>query len=473
MNKYYIIILISSVCLMLNCNKEKQTNFKQQNKFSKADVLADLAFLKSSLEDTHINLYAYVTKTEFEENYSNVKSDIKKDSFGVLETTKIFQKIVSKVNNAHTRIPFPVQEYISFAKNDGTIFPLEIVIEEGKVLIRKNWSNNSEIKVGNQLTSINKVSIDKILDKIYAQISAERLYFKNAQLENLTLPRLYWLVFGEEKTFEITIIQKDQKRIVKLEAIKAMESYEMKREDILKHNRLLKILSNEVTYIRPGDFGGDFEKYKHFIDSSFVEIKNKENLIIDLRNHSGGDDKFGDYLVSYIADKPFRWTSKFQLKTSFLLKQNTRKTKDTTQQYWKTILEHRNGEIYDYNFDLYQPQTLHKRYLGKVYVLINRQSYSQSTVTAAQIQDYGFATLVGEETAEYPNLYASIFNYKLPRTNISVDVSKGKISRLNDTIDSYKGVVPQIIIKDHLLDEKDEILEELVKKIKSSKDTKQ
>jgi len=180
MNKYYIIILIFSVCLMLNCNKEKQTNFKAQNKFSKADVLTDLAFLKSSLEDTHINLYAYVTKTEFEENYTNVKNDIKKDSFGVLETTKIFQKIVSKVNNAHTRIPFPVQEYISFAKNGGTIFPLEIVIEEGKVLIRKNWSNNSGIKVGDQLTSINKVSIDKILEKIYTQISAEHLYLKNA-----------------------------------------------------------------------------------------------------------------------------------------------------------------------------------------------------------------------------------------------------------------------------------------------------
>jgi len=248
-----------------------------------------------------------------------------------------------------------------------------------------------------------------------------------------------------------------------------MEAYEMKREDILKHEKLLKMLSNETTYMRPGDFGGDFKKYKHFIDSSFVAIKNKENLIIDLRNHSGGDNKFGDYLVSYIADKPFQWTSKFQLKTSFLLKQNTRKTKDTTQQYWKAILEHKNGEIYDYNFDLYQPKTLSKRYQGKVYLLINRQSYSQSTVTAAQIQDYGFATLVGEETAEFPNLYASIFNYKLPRTNISVDISKGKINRLNDTLDPKKGVIPEIMIKDHLLDEKDEILEELVKKIKTLK----
>ena len=102
--------------------------------------------------------------------------------------------------------------------------------------------------------------------------------------------------------------------------------------------------------------------------------------------------------------------------------------------------------------------------MEKVYVLVNRQSHSQATVTAAQIQDYGFATIVGEETGEYPSLYASIFQFKLPNTQIPVNVSKGKIVRVNGST-AETGVIPDIYIKDHLLDEEDEILEGLLKQI--------
>ena len=207
---------------------------------------------------------------------------------------------------------------------------------------------------------------------------------------------------------------------------------------------------------------------QQFIDSAFVDIKFKgvNNLIIDLRNHSGGNDSFGDYLVSYIADKPFKWTSNFSLKTSALLKEDVRKNRDTTQLFWKAALSHANGEFYPYDFGFCEPQPIDKRYQGKVYVLVNRQSYSQSTVTASQIQDYGFAKIVGEETAEHPNLFASIFSYKLPNTGLIVDVPKGKIERVSG-IDDGRGVVPDILIKDHLLDDKDEILEELIVRITS------
>jgi C-terminal processing protease CtpA/Prc len=99
--------------------------------------------------------------------------------------------------------------------------------------------------------------------------------------------------------------------------------------------------------------------------------------------------------------------------------------------------------------------------------LVNRQSYSQSTVTAAQIQDYGFGQVVGEETAEHPNLFASIFTYELPKTGIRVDVPKGKIQRVNG-VDDNKGVIPDILIADHLLDEEDEILEGLLKQLENA-----
>ncbi|WP_276391806.1 S41 family peptidase [Eudoraea chungangensis] len=452
---FLFFLLITNSCLVL-----------AQNQFSKYDVLSDLVFLKTSLEKTHINLYAYTSKEEFAQNYYEVKKDVeKKDSLSLLETINQFQKVAAKANNAHTRIPFPVETYIAFAQAGGTIFPLELAFENGKALLRKNWSNK-ELKLGAVLKTINGKDIEDILQEIYPQISAERLYFKNAQLEMLSFPRYFWRVFGEYDEFEVVFKENGVLSTYKLKAIRAIEDYEMKRNDILKRDMKLSFLPSSTAYLQPGDFGGDLVKYQQFIDSAFMEIRGKfiENLIIDLRNHSGGDDAFGDYLVSYIANKPFNWNSKFQLKSSKLLKEDVRKNRDSTERYWKSILMHKDGEIYDYEFKPYQPQRRSKRYDGQVYVLVNRQSYSQSTVTAAQIQDHGFGIIVGEETGEYPNLYASIFSYKLPKTGIGVDTSKGRIFRVSGAKNN-RGVIPDIIIKDQLLDEKDEVLDGLLEKL--------
>jgi C-terminal processing protease CtpA/Prc len=168
--------------------------------------------------------------------------------------------------------------------------------------------------------------------------------------------------------------------------------------------------------------------------------------------------------VSYFADEPFKWCSGFTLKTSKFLKAYVRENYDTTEAYWQKVLTHKNGEIYAYEFGDHAPQPEQKRFTGKVYVLINRQSHSQSAVAAAQIQDYGFGTIVGEETGDYPSLYASQFQYELPNTGIPVKVSKGHIIRVNGST-KEQGVIPDIFIKDHLLDEHDEILEELLQRI--------
>ena len=435
--------------------------------FSKTEVLSDLAYLKQSLEDTHINLYAYTSKEAFEKKYLEVKSQISAETYSLLEVINHYQKVVAMVNNAHTRIPFPVQAYLKYANSGGGIFPLEVSIENGIAFIRKNWSTNDDILIGDELLAINNRPIQEVFENIYPQISAERLYFKNAQLVAFTLPRYYWLVFGEKDEFQVQIKHKDSMYTHTLKAVKAMDGYEMKRDDILKPDSQFKHLSDDTAYLRPGKFGGEIENYRRFIDSAFGELTTKKvkNLIIDLRNNPGGDDAFGDYLVSYIADRPFKWSSNFKLKSSALLKENVRQTKDTTERYWRSVLTHKTGEIYRYDFGSYQPQPSYKRYKGSVYVLVNRQSYSQATVTAAQIQDYGFGKLVGEETAEFPNLYASIFSYQLPKTGITVDVSKGKIERVSG-VDTQKGVVPDMIIKDNFTFDKDHILEEIHRKIR-------
>ncbi|TFV95655.1 peptidase S41 [Algoriphagus kandeliae] len=436
-----------------------------QKKFAQQEVLEDLQYLRESLEEAHYNLYAYITEEAFNRNFEAVKSSITQDSLSTLEVTSLFQAVISKANNGHTEIPFPGSAYIDYAYSGGTVFPLELAFENGKALIRKNWSENPELEIGAEITSINNQPFHELLQKIYPFLSAERRYFKLAKLELFSFPRLYWQAFGEQKTFEIEIKKDGNLETYQIPSIRVIEDYEMNRNEIFSGERELQFV-HQSAYLKPGNFGGDEQEYRSFIDSSFVEIKKKNvpNLIIDLRNNLGGDDSFSDYLVSYIADKPFRWNSEFTLKTSAILKAHVRENYDTTDVYWQNVLTHEDGSIYPYEFPEKDPQPAEKRYSGEVYVLVNRQSHSQSAVTAAQIQDYGFATIVGEETGDFPSLYASQYSYALPNTGIEVKISKGYIVRVNGS-KKAEGVIPDIYIKDHLLDEDDEILDGLIKHI--------
>jgi hypothetical protein len=426
--------------------------------FSRKAILEDLQTLSESLKDAHYNLFAYTTEEEFEARYQNVKNSIKKDSISLLEATTIFQRLISVVNNGHTEIDFPGQSYGNYAYGGGTIFPLEIAFENGKSLVRKNFSGDESITIGSEILSINGMSMEAILSKIYPQISAERPYFKNVKIELYSFPRLYWQVFGKQDDFVVEIRTNGNIKKHTFEAVDLIDGYEMKRNEVLNAKMELKYFENSA-YLNPGNFSGDEAKYQQFIDSAFTAVKKKaiQTIIIDLRNNGGGNDSFSDYLVSYIADKPFTWNSSFTLKTSKFLKNHVRQHNDTTSVFFQKILSHQDGEIYPYSFNAYQPQPKSKRFDGKVYVLINRQSHSQSAVTAAQIQDYKFGTLVGEETGDYPSLYASQFQYSLPNTGIPVKVSKGYIVRVNGSTKA-EGVIPDVYIQDHLLDETDEIL---------------
>ncbi len=433
--------------------------------FSQKEVLEDLETLRRAIEDGQYNMFAYTSEQEFNATYDEIRLSLTADSLNRLETINTYQRLVSSLEIGHTNIDFPIGPYMEYAQSGGTLFPLEIAFQDGKPLVRKNWSRNKEIPKGSEIISINGMPMDDILTEIYPQISAERPYFKRAKVEIYSFPRYYWQVFGQEDQFEVVVNIDGITKNFTLDAINLIEDFEMKRNEVL-NARMELLFYDEAAYLNPGSFSGDEAQYQRFIDSAFVAINESElnRLIIDLRNNKGGNDSFSDYLVSYIADKPFKWVSSFTLKTSRILKEHARAKSDTTSDYWRAVLKHENGTTYDFEFDPYQPQAKEKRFNGKVYVLVNRQSHSQSAVTAAQIQDYGFGTIVGEETGEYPTLYTSIFPYTLPNTGITVYISKGYMVRVNGS-EEQRGVMPDIVISDYLRDEEDEILNGLLNQI--------
>lgn len=457
--KFQFILLI--ILFLSKVSYAQNTSLKLSNQA----VKYDLDYLYQSLQATHYNLFAHKSKAEYDSLYQDLKSGLTTDTLTLLETISLYQKLVSFANTGHCEIDFPAQPYITYAYGGGTVFPLELAFENDRAFIRKNFSANKKIAVGDELVSIDDKPINDILQQLYPFVSAERDYFKKAKMEFWSFPRLFFQLNGRKDDWDIQIKNNGITNL-KVASISVMDYEGNRKGEIVNPQKAVKLYGN-IAYLNAGQFGsnekGGEELFKKFIDSTFAIIKDHKikKIIIDLRNNPGGHNAYSDYLISYFANKPFRWYSEFSVKTSKILKAHTTLQADTTDGYSRAILGNADDQIFKYDFPPYSPIAKSKRYHGKVYVLVNRQTYSMAAVSAALIQDYKFGKIVGEETGDLPTLYASQFSYTLPRSGITVKVPKGYIVRVNGS-KALEGVKPDIYIPDHLLDDSDEILDGLL-----------
>ena len=477
MKKNFLIILILITI---------QNSFGQvSQKYSAEQVKQDFKYLYSTLEESHYNLFVNTPKEKYDKEYRKIYNSIK-DSLNILEVYRIFQPFValSKLGHCYCDNSLVGDVYGDYLGKGGTLFPINITVNNNKMMVVDDYSDVKGTTKGDELVSINGKPSKSILDYIYSLLSGEDNYYINTRIDLFTFPRLYWLMNGSCDSFSIQIRnQKNELIHLKISAINAgkYEDLQAGKKQIFNSGRKFKLI-DDIAYIQPGPFlntNGDdnlanvksFEKgeFLAFIDSAFAAIHKAKSkyLIIDIRDNIGGSSTFSDEMLAYIADKPFKFCSKFSVKTSEITKEYWKQVDDTSLNYLKTpILNVPNGKTFNVAVPEHDFRKDSLRFRGKVYVLINRYSYSQATDVAAQVQDYKFGVLVGEKTSDLTSNYGATHQFELPNTKMAVIYPKAFIIRPNgDT--RFEGVTPDIPVKDNIFTDKDEILDytlDLIKK---------
>jgi hypothetical protein len=463
-----------------------QNSFGQVSQKYPADqIRQDLKYLYSTLEESHYNLFINTPKEKYDEEYRKVYDSIK-DSLNILEVYRIFQPFAALSKICHCTCDNSIfnDVYGSYIGSGGTVFPINITVDNNKMMIVDDYSDSKRTASGDELVSINGKPAKDILNGIYLFLSGENDYFINTLIDLFTFPRLNWLINGPSDSFSIQVKnQKNELITFTLPAINGgrYEDLLNSKKQVFNSGRKFKFI-DDIAYLQPGCFmnangdgnlmnvkNGDKGEFLAYIDSAFKEIHKakSKNLIIDLRNNSGGMNTFSDEIIAYIADRPFNWCSKFSVKTSEKTKEAWKQINDTSLNYIKDkILSKVNGDKFDITITNHDYHKDSLKYRGKVFVLVNRYSYSQAPLTAAQIQDYKFGVIVGEKTAASPTSLSSSHMFELPNTKILVQYPKALVVRPNgDT--KFEGVTPDIIVEDNLFTDKDEILEytlDLIKK---------
>jgi hypothetical protein len=172
--------------------------------------------------------------------------------------------------------------------------------------------------------------------------------------------------------------------------------------------------------------GENEQKFKTFLAEAFHEIRMKHinNLILDLRNNEGGEERYGVWLYEYLAQKPFRYYDHISVRQKKAYSFPAWTPKLYQKLRWLVVSKRGDGYVFTKQKGLKIQKPQRDAYTGKLYVLINGSSFSVTTEFAARLHADKRATFIGQETGgAYEGNSSGIFTItQLPNSKIDLGI---------------------------------------------------
>lgn len=383
-------------------------------KFTPAELKQDLQSLRDFIDATHPEISHSASPGQLERAYTEISSRLTQP----MTATEFWlqaARLNPLFNDAHWSVNLPeaqsnMQQLIE--KTDG-VFPLEVHVQPDGELVVLALAGGAE-------TPWRGATIETINGEIAPIVSRQLLELRHGDTPlnraNLLGPafQLYYAkVFGTPAQFTLKLKQNDQISEVTLPASK-MTAVLGKRSDKFADNFSYRALNSNTAYLKIGSFSWpDEQETAAFTQQAFSQIKQSgaKTLIIDVRENRGGNDSVWiDYVLPYLADKPYRvgsWAKKKVIAS-------------------RASASEPAGLVIDSEFKIwYQPQLSNPlRFTGKVVVLTGRRTYSSAVQFSNVMQDFGFATLAGESGYARARSTGGIQFFTLPHTKLNIIVPR-------------------------------------------------
>lgn len=432
-------------------------------------IRSDFTLLYETLQEAHFDLYAHRSKVEYDRFYRTLLGTIRKPMTSIAVAT-MFQRFVAYGKIGHARIDAPMVAFVAYLQGGGTLIPLFIRVDGNRVVLTEPAEESGKLRAGTEIIAIDGKPVHEVIDHLSSYVSAERPYMAYAQMEQ-SFPALVWLDRGHIASVKVTAILAGRPLTIVVPALTLAQRRSLATEyptgslATKFSTREYRPLGNGIAYLRPGPFfnieqpaRGDAPSYQAasfvaFIDDSFQKVlaSGATDLVLDLRDNPGGDNSFSDPMIAWFATRPFRFASSFTLKASAATKADYARERaagapidPSFANQMDAEAREPNGTRYKYDIPIVQPRN-EPRFHGRVWVLVNRHSYSNAASVAALVQDYGFGKVVGEETADVASNFASVQSFTLPKTQIAVTYPKSHFVRPNGR-DDVSGVLPDITL---------------------------
>jgi hypothetical protein len=417
---------------------ERETS--SQTLFSVIELQDDFNQLRSVYEKEHCCLYEYTSKEKFDSLFDHQYKSIDHP----MQYHEFFQ-ILAPINNyigcMHSSIWMPNQFW---EQGKEKLLPLQIELIEGYAVVSGYYNDTTEVPIGSIILEVNTQPIDGIIDRISKSYSADGLnkQFQLAQVEK-RFPMAYARIYGFSDKYEITFAlpgRKTKETVqltpADLSSVRAVVfksfSYPPLTIDLLEEKKTAVIKISSFIYYDRVDY------FKAFLDSAFLEIKDKqiENLILDLRGNDGGDPFCAIPLLSYLENEPVQYFIREYGKYAELV---------------KLIPLSEN------------------HFSGNLFTLIDKRCGSTNGHFCALLKYHKIGKLVGSEGGATYKCNARTKEVILDNTKIMVYVAQETYAVAVEGMDKTKGVQPDYFVEQtykDFLNGKDTVIELTLELIK-------
>lgn len=458
--------------------------------FSKRKMKKDLNIFKEIRLKVNSGLYKYRTKTQIDSIYNWANREIEKSS-----TYRDFYNIISQLTDfegsLHNETNLPDTFLKKLKKENYGYFPFPIKWIEDKWII--NYENG-EIPLGSQIIEINKVPISEIIFNLYKYYTTDGLNTTGKRIGiRKHFSKYYRLNYGQQTDFEV-VFKKNGSNSKETQIFKGVSYTEYYRNFNSRHSNpydqiyysdldekqkySFKNIDSVTAILTINSFSIGNEKtqehknYVTFLDSVFNQIKsfNLKNLIVDVRQNSGGNDPNDILTYSYLTLRKFQESKQAWIsfdKIPLLKNLNVPTPKflrpfgvgKFNRHFQKRFPTEKNGKYFinEQANEMKIRNPNKNAFKGTIYLLISPAVASAGSLFASMVAGNKNTIVIGEETmgGYYGHNGHTSLGYVLPKSGITIDFSIDNItqdvgSRKNQL--NKRGIIPNYSISQSFKD---------------------
>jgi C-terminal processing protease CtpA/Prc len=355
----------------------------------------DWRILRRALEEGHPGIYRYTPKSELDKRFDLAESALNRP-MNVYEFYRVVSPAVAALKCGHTGVR--VNPELDKGK---PVLPLVVRVLSGKVYVVRDLSGGPRTLAGQEILAVNGVPAAQIVETMLAAMHADG-DVQSARFRRVSDHFSGELIdlLGLESPYSVTLrdSREGSEHSVRLAGIERAKLQQPRPQDSAE---LTFLDDGKIADLRIYRFGGRVKDkdLRVFIPESFREIDKRKSaaLVLDLRDNGGGADDLGKLLLSFLIDEPFKYYDDLVLNgLTFDFQKYTAQQRALPANMLERQPNGKYRMVKHPNWGIQQPSK--PTFRGKVYILINGNSFSTTCEFLSHVHARRRATFIGEES---------------------------------------------------------------------------
>lgn len=481
MTRRKLAFFLAAIFIVLLCCQGKT--------YTAGQLQQDFKILRNALEEGHAGLYRYTPKAEMDEHFESVEKNLDR-SMTELEFFRLLAPLIAHIHDGHTGISLS-QSLAKALDSSPDLFPFNLRFIDEKAYLFRNYGEREDMAMGSELLSIDGHPVSRILQKMFPFIpnDAHIQTSKYRKLEGTAyFGRLFNLIYGSSDSYNFTCQGPELggEKTYTVRAIKSadLNSIAVKRyPGILEEHAPIQLdYKNDAAILIVRTFSArTYQKakidYPGFLKTVFQELETNKtsHLIVDLRDNGGGTDAYGKILFAHFIDKPYRFYKHLRANNvEYSFFEYTGISSEQQKEFPLGFKKNKEG-TYDLKFhpNLGEQKPIPPIFKGKVYVLLNGNSFSGTGECTSLMHFHKVAKFIGEECGAgyYGNTSGFMPQLTLPNTEIRVRIPMIRYTMAVSGYPEDRGIIPDYPVSpkiEDLLKDKNTVMEFTLDLIKKS-----